>query len=92
MINSKDLICQYCKEEDNSITGRVIRTTEFKETYGYSLRRVGLEREYLNVFILKGKEDKHAGLMIENLTGSRYVDIRYCPFCGRKLSVEELKR
>lgn len=38
MINSKDLICQYCKELDSSIIGKIIQTTEFKETYGYSLR------------------------------------------------------
>ena len=91
MINSKDLICQYCKELDSSIIGKIIQTTEFKETYGYSLRLAWLEREYLNVFILKGKEDKQAGLMIDIGNGCRYVDIRYCPFCGRKLSKGEVK-
>lgn len=30
--------------------------------------------------------------MIENLNGARYVDIRYCPFCGRKIKVSHFSQ
>ena len=77
--------CEYCDEKDNHITGKSIRTTEFKETYGYSSRKLVDYIDYLNLFILKGASDEKAGLMIENTIGARYIDINYCPFCGRKL-------
>ena len=61
-------------------------------THGYSARMGSRERDYLNIFILKGENDKYAGLMIENINGARYVDIRYCPFCGRKIYDNDIKR
>lgn len=70
------MICKYCEEEDNSITGKSI---------GYSSRKLVDYIDYLNLFILKGASDEKAGLMIENTIGARYIDINYCPFCGRKL-------
>lgn len=78
--------CELCEEKDNHITGKSIRTTEFKETYGYSSNKLVGYNDYLNLFILKGKKDEKAGLMIENIIGARYIDINYCPFCGRKLN------
>lgn len=80
--------CDYCKEREEHITGKVIRTHEWKLTYGYRERLSTTTKtnyDYLNMFILKGKEDKYAGLMIDSGNGARYVDIKYCPFCGRKL-------
>lgn len=92
---SNDFICPYCKEDKHfkgAIHGSTIYTQDLKETYGYSTRMGSRERDYLNVFILKGESDKYAGLMIENINGARYIDIRYCPFCGRKISNESLLR
>lgn len=75
--------CEYCYEEDNHITGKVVRCYEFKTTAGYKMP--DRYRDYLALFTLKGKNDKKAGLMIENINGCRYIDVNYCPFCGRKL-------
>lgn len=80
--------CLYCKGDNNSVRGKIIYTDEFEQTHGYSVRLGIREKEYLHAYILKGKEDKYAGFMIENQTGARYINIKYCPFCGRKLSEE----
>ena len=83
--------CEYCKstsKEKNDIYGKVIRTSDLKLTAGYRANMrtdnntIG---EYLYLFILKGKADKKAGLMVETVDGARYIDINYCPFCGRNL-------
>ena len=88
MVDKDKLICPYCYEEDRHIRGKAIHTYELKTTAGY----VESYKDYLNIFILKSRQDKYAGLMIENLNGTRYIDIRYCPFCGRKLYKSNLKR
>ncbi len=36
-------------------------------------------------FILKCEKDEKAGLMLESYEGCGYIDINYCPMCGRKL-------
>lgn len=90
MEDKEKLICPYCYEKDGYIHGKTIHTYELKPTVGY--REPINYADYLSVFILKGEDDKYAGLMIENLNGARYVDIRYCPFCGRKLYKDEVKR
>lgn len=92
---SKDFECLYCSKDkyyNGAITGKTIRTQDFKETHGYSSRMRSKERDYLNIFILKGEKDKYAGLMVENINGARYVDIKYCPFCGRKIYDNDIKR
>lgn len=84
-------MCEYC-EENTEILGKVIRSYEFKETAGYKERKQNNPYnmyKYLEMFILKGKTDKKAGLMIDTGFGARYIDINYCPFCGRKLNEEE---
>lgn len=90
MLDKEKLICPYCYEEDDHIRGKAIYTYELKTTAGY--REPANYKDYLNIFILKGKQEKFAGLMIENLNGTRYIDIRYCPFCGRKLYKDDVKR
>lgn len=76
--------CNYCQESNNHISGKPITQAELKPTAGYKSRSCSLQ-DYLQLFILKGKADKKAGLMIDTLDGARYIDINYCPFCGRKL-------
>ena len=71
--------CEYCKETDGHMHGKVIRTYEFIETAGY--KKPEKYRDYLEVFILKGKNDDKAGLMIDNINGARFVDINYCMMC-----------
>lgn len=90
MVDKDKLICPYCYEKDGHIAGKAINTYNLKPTAGYTEPTIGVD--YLNIFILKGKEDKYAGLMIENINGARYIDIRYCPFCGRKLCNDDVKR
>lgn len=90
MVDKDKLICPYCYEEDGHIHGKAIHTYDLKPTAGYKEPTIGVD--YLNIFILKGKEDKYAGLMIENINGTRYIDIRYCLFCGRKLYKDNVKR
>ena len=90
MLEKEKLICPYCYEKDAHIHGKVIHTYNLKLTAGY--REPTNYKDYLSIFLLKGKDDKYAGLMIDNLNGARYIDIRYCPFCGRKLYKSNLKR
>lgn len=90
MVDKDKLICPYCYEEGNHIRGKVIHTYNLNPTAGYIEPTIGMD--YLNIFILRGTGDKYAGLMIENINGTRYIDIRYCPFCGRKLYKYDIKR
>lgn len=90
MVDKDKLICPYCYEKDGHIHGKAINTYNLKSTAGY--REPTNYKDYLSIFLIKGKEDKYAGLMIENLNGTRYIDIRYCPFCGRKLCNDDVKR
>lgn len=77
-------MCEYCRESEKlEIAGKIIRTFEWKETAGYEAPRN--RNDFLEMFILKGKKDKKAGLMIDSGCGFRYIDINYCPMCGRKL-------
>lgn len=78
-------MCEYCKESrKNDIAGKTIRTNDFKHTAGYHYKNP-YKIDYLEIFILKGENDEKAGLMINNGNGFRYIDIEFCPFCGRKL-------
>ena len=87
--------CEYCLiRNDKGICGRTIRNGELIPTAGYRPERniICYKESYnadtierLELFILKGAEDEKAGLMIENISGARYIDINYCPMCGRKL-------
>lgn len=92
-------MCEYCREsKDNKgwITGSyVARTSDWKNTAGYNPKRNEScfnkyarpeAFEFLEAFILKGKADEKAGLIINTISGGRYIDINYCPMCGRKLS------
>lgn len=77
-------MCKYCNEsEENHISGsylKVIPTKSTKETEAY--RPIYYKPR---CFILKGKKDKKAGLMMDNLETCYYIDINYCPMCGKKL-------
>lgn len=79
-------MCSYCKEkeEKDMIIGKAIKTSEFNRTVGYE-RNSEDKYPLLEMFIHKGKNDKEAALVIENNFGFRYINISYCPFCGRKL-------
>lgn len=87
-------MCKFCKEEDGRIHGQWI-INEWKPTAGYHPERnkdcfnkyIKPEAfEILEMCIMKGKTDKKAGLIINTISGGRYIDINYCPMCGRKLS------
>ena len=71
-------MCEYCKTSPIM----EIRGTEFElnPTAGFKN-----DRKYSS-WIMKGKEDKKAGIMIAtNGSNGVYFDINYCPICGRKL-------
>lgn len=77
-------MCEYChKKDDGEIMGKTIRQFEWKETAGYEPPKD--RNDFLEMFILKLKNDKKAGLMIDSGYGYRYIDINYCPMCGRRL-------
>lgn len=78
-------MCEYCKEDDGYIHGKITYSYDWENTHGYSSRK-GTEIDYLEMWIMKCKKDKKAGIMIDNGNGARYLDINYCPMCGRKLS------
>ncbi len=79
-------MCSYCEEneEKNMIIGKSIKTSEFRKTAGYE-RNSKDKYPLLELSIHKGI-DEEAALMIENNFGIRYVNVNYCPFCGRKLA------
>ena len=78
-------MCDYCFiTAKKNIIGKSIYTDDFKKTAGY--REPKKYKDYLDLFILKNENDKKAGLMIDNGNGYRFIDIDYCPFCGRKLN------
>lgn len=89
-------MCEYCYEENKHIAGKLLaRTPDWKNTAGYNPERnKGCFNKYtrpeafeiLEAFILKGKADEKAGLFINTISGGRFIDINYCPMCGRKLS------
>lgn len=78
-------MCEFCDTNSKGeiLGGKPIRTFEWQETAGYRPPKDKID--FLEMFILKGEEDKKAGLMIDNGYGYRYVDIDYCMFCGRRL-------
>lgn len=77
-------MCEYFRElEKLEIAGKITATFEWKQTAGYEAPKN--KNDFLEMFILKGKRDKRAGLMIDSGCGFRYIDINYCPMCGRKL-------
>ncbi len=77
-------MCNYCRFIGKEIHGKAIKPNEFKKTAGYIEPKN--YRDYLDLFILKNENDDKAGLMIDNGNGYRFIDIDYCPFCGRKLN------
>lgn len=93
--------CLYCLEnpksakKDDYISGKYLaRTWDWQNTAGYNPDKsrhcfyptVNPDSfEELEAFILKGKNDKKAGLFINTINGARFIDINYCPMCGRKL-------
>lgn len=77
-------MCKYCyQRKDNEISGKPIFQYEWKETAGYEAPKN--KNDFLEMFILKCKNDEKAGLMIDTGYGYRYIDIKYCPMCGRRL-------
>lgn len=76
-------MCEYCNEENNSIHGKSIKDFEWKQTTGYEAPKN--RNDFLEMFILKGKKNKKAGLMIDSGCGFRYIDINYCLMCGRRI-------
>ena len=76
-------MCEYCyKRDDGEIMGRTIRTNDLKKTAGWEPPKN--KNDFLEMFILKLKNDKKAGLMIDNGYGYRYIDISYCPMCRKE--------
>lgn len=84
-------MCEYCKQSEKlEIAGKITATFEWKETAGYEAPKN--RNDFLEMFILKGKNDKKAGLMVDSGCGFRYIDINYCPKCRPKTSRRWTKR
>ena len=69
-------MCMYCEDRKEI---KVIPTSYLKSKGTY---------DRLDVFIHNSEEDEIAGLMIGNYEGYRYIDIFYCPMCGKRLGDE----
>ena len=83
-------MCNYCREDNGSIHGKIITTEELEKTAGFDAEMYNdcLKSSYnpkafniLELFILKGRNEKKAGLMLNTINGARYIDINYCPMC-----------
>lgn len=78
-------MCKFCDANSKGeiLSGKPVRTYEWQKTAGYNPPEK--RNDFLEMFILKNKDDKKAGLMVDSGYGYRYVDIDYCMFCGRRL-------
>ena len=77
-------MCEYCDANSKGeiLSGKPVRTFEWQKTAGY--KPPEKRNDFLEMFILKNKDDKKAGLMIDSGYGYRWVDIDYCPFCRKE--------
>lgn len=75
-------MCEYCKKiSENEILGKRF---ELQATAGF------INDRHYSSWIMKNKADEKAGIMIATNGGNAvYVDINYCPICGRKLKEDE---
>lgn len=81
-------MCEYCKQwEDKTIHGKHIRDYEWRETKCKN-EFLTHELDFMEAWIMKCEGDKYAGLMVDNGHSARYININYCPMCGRKLEEE----
>ncbi len=71
--------CMHCKEKNkNIIWGKDLEFVKSSSSNEQSNR-------YKSV-IMQGKDDEKAGIMFFDYgTTKGYIDINYCPICGRKL-------
>ena len=69
MVDKDKLICPYCYEKDGHIAGKAINTYNLKPTAGYTEPTIGVD--YLNIFILKGKENTIYNTLIVSPPGVR---------------------
>lgn len=67
-------MCKYCEEAADF---------EIGETYG----RYDTARQVLQLFVDGDEGEKFLGINLEcsEVDDGFYVDIKYCPMCGRKL-------
>lgn len=72
-------MCEYCKNQDieNRIHGKPLY---IQKTAGYVLDDV-----IDTAWIMKCSNKDIAGIMIMTQLGTEFIDINYCPMCGRKL-------
>ena len=77
-------MCEFCDANSKGeiLSGKPVRTFEWQKTAGYKAPKK--RNDFLEMFILKLKNDKKAGLMVDNGYGCRYVDIDYCMFCRKE--------
>lgn len=77
-------MCKFCDANSKGeiLSSKPIRTFEWQKTAGYRPPKDKID--FLEMFILKNKDDKKAGLMIDSGYGYRWVDIDYCPFCRKE--------
>lgn len=77
-------MCEFCDANSKGeiLSGKPVRTFEWQKTAGYKAPEK--RNDFLEMFILKLKNDKKAGLMVDNDYGCRYVDIDYCMFCRKE--------
>ncbi len=74
-------MCEYCKiHKKENIVGKEF---EVRKTNTLASK---INTDNLRCFILKNECDKKAGIMIGTYEGYHYIDIEFCPMCGRKLN------
>ena len=82
-------MCEFCDANSKGeiLSGKPVRTFEWQKTAGYKAPEK--RNDFLEMFILKLKNDKKAGLMVDNGYGCRYVDIDYCMFCRKETGIND---
>lgn len=74
------MFCEYCMLwKDGTIHGKdlgVNKTSRLKEKPN---------SDKLQAFLMRNKADDYAGIMIGTYEGFHYININYCPMCGRKI-------
>lgn len=73
-------MCEYCRQFNECvITGKELLVNKTNTVLSK------LHSDTLNCYIMKGTQDKSSAIMIGTCEGFHYIDIKYCPMCGREL-------
>jgi hypothetical protein len=79
-----DIVCDYCEKEKNFQLNRQLTDTNISEIFIHTEKDGGalfIRQPRWHIEEVNGVEK----IMVRLTTEYAYIDIKYCPFCGKKL-------